>query len=213
MIPHTLNSFTWRGWIDEPIGWLSCFKEVDLIFSRRSISVDLHSASRARRPTFAACTIRARNISIRQIHARGNSVGFFKTWNDMRGVRAAAQRLFAPVDECYFRRISHARSGTSSRRSSLATPRKGEREGLSREWPDVSPARLCLTPRIFPLNFPDARIYHRAVSPPGKTRTLHSREAIPITIAPEIPHIELRTYTITFRQDLSGSANETAGVF
>ena len=43
---------------------------------------------------------------------------------------------------------------------------------LVREWSDVSPACLCLTPRIFPLNFLDVRIYHRLQSS-EKTYPVH----------------------------------------
>lgn len=58
----------------------------------------------------------------------------------------------------------------------------GKQETAERaEWSDVSSACLCLTPRIFPLNFPDARIYHRSQS---RKNLLRLCNAIPITIAP-----------------------------
>lgn len=60
--------------------------------------------------------------------------------------------------------------------------RRKARDGWERaEWSDVSSACLCLTPRIFPLNFPDARIYHRSQS---RKNLLRLCNAIPITIAP-----------------------------
>lgn len=97
-------------------------------------------------------------------HAAGKHAGFLKTAVDRRthGIYAAAivhrqtnvtsgVHLTPGLASPFLRLVPPRR----------AAPRKGKRESLSREWPDVSPARLCLTPRIFPLNFPDAGIYHR----------------------------------------------------
>lgn len=154
--------------------------------------------------------------------AAANSAVFLKT------VRGAARHAWhtrgsdcSSVDECYFRRgVSHlpGLAHTPSRLSRI-NGGKGERGRLSREWPDVSPARLCLTPRIFPLNFPDARIYHR-LHLAEKPRSTAAGFAQPRSDSHydrhEIPwsaYRAARAYAITSRRHFSGSANVAVGLF
>lgn len=76
----------------------------------------------------------------------------------------------------------------------------GKQETAERaEWSDVSSACLCLTPRIFPLNFPDARIYHRSQS---RKNLLRLCNAIPITIAPAGSCEMYRIWLVCHRKEI-----------
>lgn len=94
----------------------------------------------------------------------------------LRKRRKLTSRAFVPaVDECYFYECVLSPKPFSL---SLFLRRQNGRR-FSREWSDVSSACLCLTPRIFPLNFLDAKIYHRLQS---RKNLLRLCKAIPITI-------------------------------
>jgi len=143
-----------------------------------------------------------RDISARRIRHAGETCRILENHVERIRVAYAWQQLFAGRRMLLPAYILRPAWFSVSPR--LASPRKGKREGLSREWPDVSPARLCLTPRIFPLNFPDARIYHR----------LH----LPEKLAPRTKRFPLRSprdfvkrvssRAKTFDWYLSGSTNE-----
>lgn len=153
-------------------------------------------------------TIYARNISARRIRHRQENMP--DSWKPRRTTYAWHTRGSdcSPVDECYFRRTSHARPGSPSR---LASPRHAAKRKARKLEPwmawRIADASVSDT-SDFSIKF-SRRENLSPVTPPGKTRTATKR--FPLR-SPRDSVKRVSSGAIMFSWYLFGSTNEETGL-